>query len=183
MPPKLLGTCRVALPFASSPLCAATSIDKPPDRTSGVVSAPAASYTVNNVSILSTFQKKYFPQSDTVFGLYSTDRQRVYAPCAGHNGLNLTMPSRKRSLREAESAPSVPEQRKEDSLLHKLRNSFYFANLYQWICIFGKVVKVDDNLDIAVRSRRKHGFRQRTNLGLIVHCGRISRLNASSMAP
>lgn len=71
------------------------------------------------------------------------------------------MPSRKRSLREAESAPSEPEQRKEDSLIQKLRNSFYFANLYQWICIFGKVVKVDDNLDIAVRFWRKYGMRQR----------------------
>lgn len=66
------------------------------------------------------------------------------------------MPSRKRSLREAEGALFEPEQRKEDSLIHKLRNSFYFANLYQWICIFGKVVKVDDNLDIAVRLRREH---------------------------
>lgn len=70
------------------------------------------------------------------------------------------MPSRKRSLREAESAPSEPEQRNEHSLIQKLRNSFYFANLYQWICIFGKVVKVDDNLDIAVRFWRKYGSRQ-----------------------
>ena len=36
-------------------------------------------------------------------------------------------------------------------MIHKLRNSFYFANLYQWICIFGKVVKIDDSLDIEVR--------------------------------
>lgn len=63
------------------------------------------------------------------------------------------MPSRKRSRREAESATAEPEQPKEDSLVQKLRNSFYFANLYQWICIFGKVVKLDDNMDIAVRSR------------------------------
>lgn len=58
------------------------------------------------------------------------------------------MPSRKRSLQEADSAHS--EQAKDQSLVHRLRNSFYFANLYQWICIFGKVVKIDDNLDIAV---------------------------------
>lgn len=71
------------------------------------------------------------------------------------------MPSRKRSFREADSILSEPDQRKEDSLIHKLRNSFYFANLYQWICIFGKVVKVDDNLNIEVRSRRRHCSQQR----------------------
>ncbi|KAK2611353.1 hypothetical protein N8I77_004698 [Diaporthe amygdali] len=56
------------------------------------------------------------------------------------------MSSRKRSLREANITPA--EQSQENSLIHQLRNSFYFANLYQWICIFGKVVKIDDNLDI-----------------------------------
>ncbi|KAJ4413774.1 hypothetical protein N0V82_008318 [Gnomoniopsis sp. IMI 355080] len=78
------------------------------------------------------------------------------------------MPSRKRSFREAESAPSVPEQRKDDSLIHKLRNSFYFANLYQWICIFGKVVKVDDNLDIADLEAEclKHGSIALQEIGL-----------------
>lgn len=60
------------------------------------------------------------------------------------------MSSRKRSLREANTAPAQEGQ--EESLIHKLRNSFYFANLYQWICIFGKVVKIDDNLDIEVRA-------------------------------
>lgn len=60
------------------------------------------------------------------------------------------MSSRKRSLREANIAPAQENQ--EESLIHQLRNSFYFANLYQWICIFGKVVKIDDNLDIEVRA-------------------------------
>lgn len=60
------------------------------------------------------------------------------------------MSSRKRSLREANIAPAQESQ--EESLIHQLRNSFYFANLYQWICIFGKVVKIDDNLDIEVRA-------------------------------
>ncbi|KAG8164813.1 hypothetical protein KVR01_005088 [Diaporthe batatas] len=56
------------------------------------------------------------------------------------------MSSRKRNLREANIAS--PHETQEESLIHQLRNSFYFANLYQWICIFGKVVKIDDNLDI-----------------------------------
>ncbi|KAJ4394251.1 hypothetical protein N0V93_003468 [Gnomoniopsis smithogilvyi] len=78
------------------------------------------------------------------------------------------MPSRKRSLREAESAPSEIEQRKEASLIDNLRNSFYFANLYQWICIFGKVVKVDDNLDIADLEAEclKHGSMALQEIGL-----------------
>lgn len=65
------------------------------------------------------------------------------------------MPSRKRSLQETETALAPAEQPKEQSLLHRLRNSFYFANLYQWICIFGRVVKIDDNMDIAVCHARK----------------------------
>lgn len=60
------------------------------------------------------------------------------------------MSSRKRSLREANITPV--QQSHEESLIQNLRNSFYFANLYQWICIFGKVVKIDDNLDIEVRA-------------------------------
>lgn len=105
-------------------------------------------------------------ESNIVSEPFLTNRQRVFAPCAGSTAFDCTMPSRKRSLREAESAPSEPEQRKEDSLIQNLRNSFYFANLYQWICIFGKVVKVDDNLDIAVRFWRKYSLRQRCKLVL-----------------
>ncbi|ROW11135.1 hypothetical protein VMCG_01387 [Cytospora schulzeri] len=63
----------------------------------------------------------------------------------------MTSTRRKRSLREADIAPPPerePQNTKENSLINQLRNSFYFANLYQWICIFGKVVKIDDNLDI-----------------------------------
>lgn len=43
-------------------------------------------------------------------------------------------------------------------MIHQLRNSFYFANLYQWICIFGKVVKIDDNMDIEVCPRRQPSY-------------------------
>lgn len=35
-------------------------------------------------------------------------------------------------------------------LLHQLRNMWEFANLMQYIYSFGKVVKVDDNIDIEV---------------------------------
>ncbi|KAL0936640.1 PHD-finger domain-containing protein [Colletotrichum truncatum] len=38
-------------------------------------------------------------------------------------------------------------QRNGPSLLHRIRNQWQFANLCQWIYLFGKVVKIDDNLD------------------------------------
>ncbi|GKT39954.1 reticulocyte-binding protein 2 a [Colletotrichum spaethianum] len=50
--------------------------------------------------------------------------------------------SRKRTLQEAEDATHD-----EPSLLHRIRNQWQFANLCQWIYLFGKVVKIDDNLD------------------------------------
>jgi hypothetical protein len=40
---------------------------------------------------------------------------------------------------------------KASSILGRLRNMWQFANLYQWIVLFGKVVKLDDNIDIEVR--------------------------------
>lgn len=68
--------------------------------------------------------------------------------------------SRKRTLRDVEAEPNVPEPRKESSLLHRIRNSWQFANLFQWVYLFGKVVKVDDNIDIDVRAihRLKYPF-------------------------
>ena len=44
------------------------------------------------------------------------------------------------------------EAPKEPSLLERIRNMWEFANLAQWIFIFGKAVKVDENLDIEVHS-------------------------------
>jgi hypothetical protein len=59
------------------------------------------------------------------------------------------MPSaRKRALHEVEGGAARPP--KEPSMLHRIRNMWQFANLWQWIFIFGKAVKVDDGLDIEV---------------------------------
>ncbi|KAK7989246.1 hypothetical protein PG989_009561 [Apiospora arundinis] len=67
--------------------------------------------------------------------------------------------SRKRTLRDAEAEAASPapaalsstsEQSKEDPLLHRIRNMWQFANLFQWIYLFGKVVKIDDSIDIDV---------------------------------
>lgn len=54
--------------------------------------------------------------------------------------------SRKRGRQEMEAA----EAPKEPGLLERIRNMWEFANLVQWIFIFGRVVKIDENLDIEV---------------------------------
>jgi hypothetical protein len=38
----------------------------------------------------------------------------------------------------------------ELSMIQRIRNMWEFANLAQWIYIFGKAVKIDENLDIEV---------------------------------
>lgn len=53
--------------------------------------------------------------------------------------------SRKRTIDEVSG--DGPE---EPSLLHHIRNMWQFANLCQWIYIFGKVVKIDERLDTEV---------------------------------
>ena len=39
----------------------------------------------------------------------------------------------------------------EQSLLERIRNMWEFANLAQWIFIFGRAVKIDENIDVEVR--------------------------------
>ena len=46
-----------------------------------------------------------------------------------------------------ESSESAPEP----SLLSRLRNTWEFANLMQYIFIFGRAVKIDEEFDIEVR--------------------------------
>ncbi|KAI1776487.1 hypothetical protein F4818DRAFT_350953 [Hypoxylon cercidicola] len=56
--------------------------------------------------------------------------------------------SRKRTLRDVESEPDSQETPKELTLLQRIRNTWQFANLFQWIYLFGKVVRIDDSIDI-----------------------------------
>lgn len=46
----------------------------------------------------------------------------------------------------------APEPQEERPMIERIRNMWEFANLAQWIYIFGKAVKIDENLDIEVRS-------------------------------
>lgn len=58
------------------------------------------------------------------------------------------MVSRKRNHSEAGAASEkAPEQ---PGLLHRLRNCWEFANLMQYISMFGKPMKIDENFGIEV---------------------------------
>ena len=56
------------------------------------------------------------------------------------------MGSRKRNRDEMESSEPAPEL----SMLDRLRNTWELANLMQYIYIFGKAVKIDEDLTIEV---------------------------------
>jgi hypothetical protein len=59
------------------------------------------------------------------------------------------MVSRKRAAAEMESPQAAAQ---ESSLLTQLRNMWEFANIMQYIYIFGKAVKIDEDFDIEVLS-------------------------------
>lgn len=56
--------------------------------------------------------------------------------------------ARKRSLQELDL--DTAHGPKQPSTLHRIRNMWQFANLFQFIFLFGKALKLDDNLDIEV---------------------------------
>ncbi|KAI9367940.1 hypothetical protein BJX61DRAFT_526226 [Aspergillus egyptiacus] len=59
------------------------------------------------------------------------------------------MVSRKRTRSEVEAPSEQPEQPQEQpSLLTRLRNCWEFANLMQYIAIFGKLMKIDEDFGI-----------------------------------
>jgi hypothetical protein len=57
---------------------------------------------------------------------------------------------RGRAQMEMESAEPIKELSKEISLLQRIRNMWEFANLVQFIFIFGRAVKIDEDLDVEV---------------------------------
>ena len=59
------------------------------------------------------------------------------------------MPSRKRRRTEMESSEPV-EPPRDETMLTKLRNMWEFSNLMQYIFIFGRAVKIDEDFDIEV---------------------------------
>lgn len=59
--------------------------------------------------------------------------------------------SRKRGRQEVEAVETPTPAPKEPGLLERIRNMWQFANLAQWIFLFGKVVKLEEDLDIEVQ--------------------------------
>ena len=59
------------------------------------------------------------------------------------------------------------EPQEERPMIERIRNMWEFANLAQWIYIFGKAVKIDEDLDIEVR--------RVFNLVINVTCLRVHR--------
>lgn len=59
------------------------------------------------------------------------------------------MGSRKRSRSDAIVAP-VQQPTEEPGLLQQIRNSWEFASLMQYIAIFGKIMKIDEDFEIEV---------------------------------
>ncbi|KAK3299096.1 uncharacterized protein B0H64DRAFT_90984 [Chaetomium fimeti] len=55
-------------------------------------------------------------------------------------------PTRKRSSQELGSGNAQGSA--QPSMLHRIRNMWQFANLFQFILLFGQALKLDDNLDI-----------------------------------
>ena len=60
------------------------------------------------------------------------------------------MVSRKRGHEEMETLGPEPAQ--EPTMLDRLRSTWEFANLMQYIYLFGKALKIDEDLDIDVSS-------------------------------
>ena len=58
------------------------------------------------------------------------------------------MPSRKRAADEMDVETPV----KEPSTLQKLRDMWQFANLAQYISLFGDAIKIDKDFDIEVHA-------------------------------
>jgi hypothetical protein len=64
----------------------------------------------------------------------------------------------KRARAELEAEEPATQWKNQDSpqavLLRRIRNTWCFANLYQWIQVFGSAVKIDERMDIEVGCTR-----------------------------
>lgn len=60
------------------------------------------------------------------------------------------MVSRKRSRSDAVAVPEQQQQSEEPGLLQRIRSSWEFASLMQYIHIFGKVMKIDEEFEVEV---------------------------------
>lgn len=89
------------------------------------------------------------------------------------------MPRYKRTLDDAELdlpslEPEVPEEKQE--MLSQLRSMWEFASLMQYIFLFGKVVKIDENFDIEVWTppSGRRGYAKRVGMCLMMSTDDLS---------
>lgn len=65
----------------------------------------------------------------------------------------------------------IVEPLKELSMIDRIRNMWEFANLAQWIYIFGRAVKIDETLDVEVSASLtftiRHSFARTRGLPFI----------------
>lgn len=71
---------------------------------------------------------------------------RLYISQVSIKSRNVNMSSRKRTFQAFNEGPNDSEP----SLLNRIRNMWQFANLCQWIYIFGKPAKIDESIDVEV---------------------------------
>lgn len=65
------------------------------------------------------------------------------------------MVTRKRArsdVADAAQSPAPAEPEEQPGLLHRLRNCWEFANLMQFITMFGRLMKIDEDFEIDVRA-------------------------------
>ncbi|KAK2073635.1 hypothetical protein P8C59_007904 [Phyllachora maydis] len=56
--------------------------------------------------------------------------------------------ARKRTLQQVDAETSGMVEREPPSMLQRIRNMWQFANLFQFVMLFGKALKIDDDFDI-----------------------------------
>lgn len=54
-----------------------------------------------------------------------------------------------------DSSVLIAPEPKPDGILLRLRNMWEFASLMQYIYFFGRVVKIDEDLDVEVRTLKR----------------------------
>ena len=106
---------------------------------------------------------------------------------------HFKMPAlRKRALQELDAGNAQPPKQapkqspKPPSLVQRIRNMWQFANLYQFIMLFGKALKLDDSMDIGVgclRLTRPPGCLEcQGNISLHSRCVRTWKPSVSNTA-
>lgn len=72
-------------------------------------------------------------------------------------------------------------------MLDRIRNMWQFANLFQFIMLFGQALKLDDSLDIEVRYKpcveSRRSLPRQSHARLHVAVSRTSKQNVSSLGP